>query len=140
MNKEDNKFQHLRRHYKRNYIWVWLSFATYGLSYFIYTIPHGFNGFNSPFDVFSHLQDPTIMAFEIFTATYSLIVSLWNLSQFWAKPLRSAFLMFVWSTFALGLLAFDIFNRVFSIGLPLSIFMVALIFETSRIGNNQERL
>lgn len=130
---------HFKRHYRRNYVWIWISMATYGLSYFTYTVPHGFDSLISPFGIFRHLQDPIIMVVEIIVATYSLVVSLWNISQLWAKPLRSASLMFVWVTFSIGLLAFDISNRMFSLDLLLTIFMAVLVFETSRIGNNRER-
>lgn len=128
-----SNLEHLKHHYRRNYLWIGISLATFALAYFTSTEPHIFDITPPSVGFVRWLDDWGVIIFENIVATYSLVISLWDINQFWAKPLRTALLTFTWTFFAVALIFLDIALGGISLGLPLNIFMIYVILETARL-------
>lgn len=130
------QLSHLWTHYKYNQTWFWTAIETYALAIYFVFQQHVFDvepPSLSPIGVITH---PLGLIFIGSVATLTMVISLWNIHLFWARPIMIGFELFVWIYIAIAFTQLDILQRNPDISAVLSWCVVARTASYAFLGGD----
>lgn len=125
---------HFLRHYRRNWIWFWVSVLTGYLGVFLQGQQHLLERAPKFLIVTNIVDNRTWIVALSALSVAGIIISVWNISLWKVKGILIGCLTFVWVLFLIVFIQIDISIGQHSIGVGLTAFLVLLIFHYARGG------